>query len=387
MSYLALFFFVIVGYLVLERIRHEQRLKRIKIRIHVNGTRGKSSVTRLIAAALRRSGIRTLAKTTGMTPELILPDGTRETIRRWAPANILEQLKVIRRADQLQVDAVVIECMALDPVLQFVSETKLIRSTIGVITNVRPDHFEVMGGNLDDIAKALSQTIPERATLITADAAYFPLFSSLARTVQTDAILADAATICIPHEWQGHLIFTENLAIAKQVCSQLALDPALVDSILDEECSLSEGSVIFTRSMDSGKICFIDAFSANDIESTRIIQDWAFARTHCPKPWIALYNNREDRPLRMRSFAGFLAQASRYDCVAVVGDSLGLATRYLSQSLPGNSVLPIRSSTPELVIAELFKKLSCPEFTIVGMGNEKGAGLLLSRFFRGSVKA
>ncbi len=387
MSYLALFFFVIVGYLVLERIRHEQRLKRIKIRIHVNGTRGKSSVTRLIAAALRRSGIRTLAKTTGMVPELILPDGTRETIRRWAPANILEQLKVIRRADQLQVDAVVIECMALDPVLQFVSETKLIRSTIGVITNVRPDHFEVMGGNLDDIARALSQTLPERATLITADAAYFPLFSSLARTVQTDAILADAETICIPHEWQGHLIFRENLAIAKQVCSQLALDPALVDSILADECSLSESSVIFTRSIDSRKICFIDAFSANDIESTRIIQNWAFARTHCPKPWIALYNNRQDRPLRMRSFAGFLAQASRYDCVAVVGDSLGLATRYLSQSLPGNSVLPIRSSTPELVIDELFKKLSCPEFTIVGMGNEKGAGLLLSRFFRGSVKA
>ncbi|MEI6734315.1 MAG: poly-gamma-glutamate synthase PgsB [Comamonadaceae bacterium] len=387
MSYLPLFFFLIVGYLVLERIRHEKRLKRIKIRIHVNGTRGKSSVTRLIAAALRRSGIRTLAKTTGMAPELILPNGTRETIRRWAPANILEQLKVIRRADQLQVDAVVIECMALDPVLQFVSETKLIRSTIGVITNVRPDHFEVMGGSLDDIARALSQTIPEHAVLITADAAYFPLFSSLARPLQTDAILADAATICVQHEWQSHLIFRENLAVAKQVCSQLALDPALVDLILAEECSSSEGSVIFTRSMESGKICFIDAFSANDIESTRIIQDWAFARTHCPRPWVALYNNREDRPLRMRSFAGFLAHASRYDCVAVVGDSLGPATRYLSQSLPDSSVLPIRCSAPELVIAELFKKLSCREFTIVGMGNEKGAGLLLSRFFKGSVTA
>jgi poly-gamma-glutamate synthase PgsB/CapB len=296
-------------------------------------------------------------------------------------------LKVIRRADKLQVDAVVIECMALDPVLQFVSETQLIRSTIGVITNVRPDHFEVMGENLDDITRALSQTIPERATLITADAAYFPLFSSLARPLQTDAILADAATICIQNEWHDHLIFRENLAIAKQVCSQLALDPALVDSILAEEFSSSEGSVIFTRSVDSRRICFIDAFSANDIESTRIIQDWAFARTHCPKPWVALYNNREDRPLRMRSFAGFLAKASSYDCIAVVGDSLGLATRYLSQSLPDNRVLPIRSSAPELVIAELFKKLSCAEFTIVGMGNEKGAGQLLSRFFRGSVTA
>jgi hypothetical protein len=36
----------------------------IPVRIHVNGIRGKSSVTRLIAAALREAGIRTVAKTT-----------------------------------------------------------------------------------------------------------------------------------------------------------------------------------------------------------------------------------------------------------------------------------------------------------------------------------
>ena len=387
MSYLPLCFIAIVGYLLLERIRHQQRLRLIRIRIHVNGTRGKSSVTRLIAAALRRCGIRTLAKTTGVDPQLVLPDGSSESIRRWAPANILEQLQVIRRADKLKVDAVVIECMALDPVLQFVSETQLIQSTISVITNVRPDHFEVMGENLDQIASALAQTIPVHGTLITTDAAYFPFFASLARTVQTDPVLADAATICIPHAAQDHLVFKENLALARQVCTQLGLDPDLVDCVLADECSQAESSVVMRRSTDSGKVCFIDAFSANDIESTRIIQDWASARTHCPKPWVALYNNRDDRPLRMRSFAGFLGQASCYDYVSVVGDSLGLTTRYFSESLPRNSVLPLRDCTPELIIAELFKHLSCPEFTLIGMGNEKGVGQRVSRFFRGSVSA
>ena len=39
---------------VWESYWHQRRLASIPIRIHVNGTRGKSGVTRLIAAGLRR---------------------------------------------------------------------------------------------------------------------------------------------------------------------------------------------------------------------------------------------------------------------------------------------------------------------------------------------
>ena len=57
--------------------------------------------------------------------------------------------------------------MALEPHLQEVSERVMVRSTIGVITNVRPDHFEVMGRSLDRVAQALSGTIPAAAVLVT----------------------------------------------------------------------------------------------------------------------------------------------------------------------------------------------------------------------------
>ena len=40
-------------------------------RIHVNGIRGKSSVTRLIAAALREGKVKTLGKTTGTAARTI----------------------------------------------------------------------------------------------------------------------------------------------------------------------------------------------------------------------------------------------------------------------------------------------------------------------------
>jgi len=52
-------------YGVVEVRRHERQLARIPVRVHVNGTRGKSSVTRLIAAGLRSTGRRVFAKTTG----------------------------------------------------------------------------------------------------------------------------------------------------------------------------------------------------------------------------------------------------------------------------------------------------------------------------------
>ena len=60
---------------VWETRRHTRTLRQIPIRIHVNGTRGKSSVTRLIAGGLRAGGIRTVAKTTGTMARLIFPDG------------------------------------------------------------------------------------------------------------------------------------------------------------------------------------------------------------------------------------------------------------------------------------------------------------------------
>ena len=54
---------------VLEFQLHKRSLNLIPLRIHVNGTRGKSSVTRLIAAGLREGGMRTFAKTTGTAQE------------------------------------------------------------------------------------------------------------------------------------------------------------------------------------------------------------------------------------------------------------------------------------------------------------------------------
>ena len=56
---------------ILEQRRHETNLDQIAIRVLVNGIRGKSSITRLCAGALRGGGLVTVAKTTGTAARFI----------------------------------------------------------------------------------------------------------------------------------------------------------------------------------------------------------------------------------------------------------------------------------------------------------------------------
>jgi len=144
----------------LERRARDRAWRSIPIRVHVNGTRGKSTVTRLIWSALREAGIATVAKTTGTEPRLLLPDGSERPVRRLAPASIREQLQLLRAARRHRARAVVAECMAIDPELQWVSERRMLHASIAVVTNVRPDHVEVMGESEASIAGCLANMIP-----------------------------------------------------------------------------------------------------------------------------------------------------------------------------------------------------------------------------------
>ena len=381
-----IFFFLFLAiflYLAAEKILHEKRLKRIPIRIHVNGTRGKSAVTRLIAAALRQAGIRTLAKTTGTTPRLILPDGKEETIRRRGPARILEQIHFIRRAAELQTEAVVVECMAIDPAFQVISETKMIRSTIGVITNVRPDHLETMGETLDDIAESLSWTIPSGGILITADRRYYPFFEAIAGRKQTNVFLVDSPSSDFPDFCPGNFIFPENIGIAEKVCSFLGLNPGIVSASLNEGPFIREGAGVFQIAVGGKGVSFVDAFSANDVDSTRIIQERAAAQAPCPRPWVALFNNRADRPRRLQSFADALFGGDKYDYIALTGEGRDPARRHIRRKAPRDRVFSLKNRVPEKLLEELLQIIPAQELTIVGMGNDKGLGGLLSRFLRG----
>ena len=151
----------------IENSLHLQALGNIPLRIHVNGSRGKSSVTRLIAAGIRAGGLRVLAKTTGSAPRIINENGKDLVIHRLRTPSIGEQVKLMRYFSDQKPDAVVMECMAVDPQYQWVSEHKMVRSHIGIITNIRPDHLEEMGPTMTDVTKSLSNSIPQNGHILT----------------------------------------------------------------------------------------------------------------------------------------------------------------------------------------------------------------------------
>jgi hypothetical protein len=359
---------VVLLFLALEALRHSRRLHRIPIRIHVNGTRGKTSVVRLLAAALRAAGIRTVAKVTGDAPLLILPDGTEQPIRRRGPARIQEQLWFIRQAATWQAEAIVVECMALAPELQRVSEERMIRSTIGVITNVRPDHFEVMGEDLEAIARALAGTIPRQGVLVTADRSFLAYFERCAAAQGSRTLLA------APAGDPGRPIepAAEHAALVAGVLAELGHPPPA-------PASTAIRPLVWQLARAGRRTVFVNAFSANDPVSTALLQRSAAARSTLVGPRVALLNNRADRPRRMLAFAEALRADDTYADVALGGDLAALADRKLRRS--GRRTWQLATNDPEQMVEEIGRRLGCPEFTLVGMGNAKGLGLACARYF------
>ena len=172
---------VLLGLAVLEYRRHQNRILAIPHRIHVNGTRGKSSVTRLIGAGLRAGGIKTLTKVTGSFPRLILADGSDVPVHRKAAPSILEQLDIVRFAHRQGVEALVIECMALYPENQRITEHQMIHATVPVLVNVRLDHTDIMGRTLAEVGATMAHTFPSGSRVLTAESDHLDLVQRLGR--------------------------------------------------------------------------------------------------------------------------------------------------------------------------------------------------------------
>ena len=168
-------------FLILERRRLARLRSRVPLRICVTGTRGKSAVTRQIAAALRASGRTVLAKTTGSKPVVILPDGGEREIPRPGPPSVLEQKRVLALASRLGVDTLVAEMMSIGPECLAVESGKILRPGILVITNVRLDHEEEMGRTVEAVAESLASAISPRSTVLVPRAERYPVFDRAAR--------------------------------------------------------------------------------------------------------------------------------------------------------------------------------------------------------------
>jgi poly-gamma-glutamate synthase PgsB/CapB len=291
---------------IIENLSHVVARRSVPIRIHVNGSRGKSSVTRLIAAGLRTSSKRVIAKTTGSAPRIIFEDGSEEPIPRRGKPNIRELVDFFRIVKRKRADAVVVECMAILPELQKVTEHSIVKSTIGVITNVRPDHIGEMGTTLTEIAESLSLTVPKKGVLFMQEGRFTSLFRQKAERLNSKF---NPVKITEPTDYEmkrfPYVEHKENVALALSVCEYLGIKRAhALEGMHHAEPDI--GVLRIHRVIEDGKIIeFVNAFSANDPESIALIWDKVKKRS---EQKIVLVNTRRDRILRSKQLGALIAR-------------------------------------------------------------------------------
>ncbi|MCP4424259.1 MAG: poly-gamma-glutamate synthase PgsB, partial [Chloroflexi bacterium] len=321
-----IFALVIVSSLIFywywQRKSHQTRIDNIPLRIHVNGIRGKSTVTRLIAGILREAGYKTVAKTTGSAARIIHEDGSESPISRWGAPTILEQMQIIKDHVPPATEALVIECMAVNPVYQHITQHQIVRGNVVVITNVREDHQDVMGESLLEIADSLSNTIPDGGILITGETR-----PELNGRLHENAIAHNSQFICasadsVPDsalEGFSYLAFKENVAIGLQVAQMLNIPQEAALRGM-QNAAPDVGAVHIQRRWVHGKeLVWGPLFAVNDREST-IVSVEALRKYHRPEATrIGILNNRLDRAVRAIQFAEIAAQDLQLDYFITFG--------------------------------------------------------------------
>ena len=368
----------------LELILHRRRLTRIPIRIHVNGTRGKTSVTRLIAAGLREAGVRCVAKTTGTVPRFILPNGREVPVYRPGGANVIEQKQAVTMASAQRAEALVVECMALQPALQWLSEGTLVRATHGVITNARPDHLDVMGPTEDDVARALAGTVPMNGVFLTAERKHRAFFQQVAeergsRFHAAEEISRPLTTGDV--EAFPYLEHQDNIELALAVCEEVGIDNETALRGM-WRAKPDPGAMTETRVEFFGRhVIFVNGFAANDPISTRYIWEQSLRRHRELKRRIAVFNCRSDRADRSEQLAESYAGWTQADEVVLLGTGQYIFARAAVKSGLDPTQLVFVDRDHPADIFEILLGLAESSALVMGLGNIAGPGLALAEYF------
>ncbi|MDP8224929.1 MAG: poly-gamma-glutamate synthase PgsB [Candidatus Lernaella stagnicola] len=371
---------------ILERFSHYRWLSRIPKRIHVAGTRGKSSVTRLLAAGLREAGTITAAKTTGTLARMILPDGEEIPVFRPSGPNIIEQKRIIAAAAEMGCEALVIECMALQPELHWISENKLVRATHAVITNCRADHLDVMGPTEADVARTLAGILPAGGVAFTAEQRHYDILEMAARDRGTELIATTRQDVAAVTQAElDRFLYTEhaeNVALCLKVLEHFGVDRDTAMRGMWKAQPDPGAMSVYVVDFFGRQIYFANGFAANDPESTERVWNMARARHPDLDRVIAVFNMRADRPSRTAQMVQDATFWHDADSVLLMGTG---AYHFASLASKRN-IGPRRFVfVDQMGVDEVFESIVevCGRSALViGMGNIGGPGLPLVRYFK-----
>ncbi len=379
---------LIIGLLLLiafgsfEYYRNKFYRSLIPMVIHVNGTRGKSSVTRLIAAGLRVGKKKVMAKTTGSAPVFIFENGRETPITRHFGANIAEQPKIIRFAARRKADILVMECMAVTPEYQWVTEHKIVCSDICVMTNSRPDHLDLMGPGIRNVTLSLCNTLPKKGKGYTAEHKMFKLMKKQSDKLGTQLIQTFGGSVT-DDEMRGfnHVEHKENVALALKVCEDLGIERGKALEAMYEAIPDVGATEVFQKNVNSKKIYFSHSFAANDPESTQVLVRHIIDLYADVKSVGIVLSTRADRMFRSKQLIEMLKDIE-YTKLYLIGQQTASVFAYGQKSgIPARKMKDCGWVSGDELL-EAVKELSGDEILLVGIGNIHGNGGIIVKYFK-----
>ena len=359
---------------LLEFRYHQLVLSNIPMRIHVNGTRGKSSVTRLIAAGLRAGGKRTFAKTTGTAPRVIDAKGIDRIIHRLRRPSIGEQVRLLKYFSAEKPDVVVMECMAVQPQYQWISEHQMVKSDIGVITNARPDHLDEMGPTDVDVVKSLCNSVPVDGTLITAEEKHKNILEKVAEQNGSEFLHSNESSITDSELNKfSYIEHPQNIAIALDVCKKMGIKRNIALTGMHSVKPDLGALIVWKLQGENGSLQFVNGMAANDPVST--LQIWKFVIDRYPTTSgsAVFFNSRDDRPLRTNQMLELTFEEIKPEHFIIRGDKIEPKVKRLMHHSPETRVQIFSLNDKTDSVSKSI--LGLPEDILVfAIGNQVGEG-------------
>ena len=353
----------------------------IPCRVLVTGTRGKSGLVRVLSAGLRTVEPATWGKITGDIASLVTPDGALRGLRRRGPAHLREQARLVRDCRRSRARCLVVESMAVT-LEAMAAEARLLRPTLMIVTNVRDDHRETLGGDPDGQRAAYLSSIPSGCRWLTRDE---DLIDFARRASRYSAPVPPPVSAAVPEYSEVFDVPAELVATAAAAMEALGWDPEPARGAMRTAAAqLMPPARVVT--LLEREMILLDAFSANELQSlARLWAQWR-REAGAESGWSVLLNTRADRPLRTRQFCEWLTGRDDVDRIYLAGSHAPAAARLLRRC--GRPVAGVPRGEPT-VVSEAGEPASSwgHRDVIVGIGNVRGLGLRLRAGSSGSDRS
>lgn len=359
-----------------EKKKVQKDIDKIPLRIVVNGIRGKSTVTRLITGILKEAGYQVVGKTTGSAARMIYWNNDEEEIiyRRPEGPNISEQKSVVHKAAKMGADALVSECMAVNPDYQKALQEEFVQANLVVIVNVLEDHMDIMGPTLDQIAEGFTNTIPYNGQLIVAKNEYVNYFKRIARRRKTKVYVADDDLISEAYLRKfKYMVFPQNASLALAVADALGIDRQTAFRGMLNANPDPGAAEVWSLPSFGDRVYFINGFAVNDATSTLSMLERINALGYETSNATVIMNCRPDRVDRSMQFANDVLPFM--DVKKII--AMGQITQPVVEAFKrGDFLAPEFVNMEDMSIAQIMKELKRQESNsvIFSVGNIHGDG-------------